>query len=76
MCLGVLESGDASLVDGIEVDKEHVQTTRPAVSLFGTGFDVYVWGGMLEEWGGYVEARVSLAQCVVDRDDRLGWAEV
>ncbi len=45
MGLGVLEDGDRSLVDGGEVDEEHVESAAPAVSLFRRALCSYGLGG-------------------------------
>ncbi len=51
MVLSVYEGGDASLVDGGEVDEEHVKAAGPTVCLLGSTLDVCGWGGLSEEWG-------------------------
>ncbi len=38
MGLGVAEDGEFSLVDGCEVDEEHVESATPVVSLFWCAF--------------------------------------
>ena len=38
MGLGVAEDGDFSLVDGCEVDEEHVESATPVVRLFWCAF--------------------------------------
>ncbi len=45
MGLSVSEDGDRSLVDGSEVDEEHVESAAPIVSLFWCALCGYGLGG-------------------------------
>jgi len=77
-CVGlcVFEDGDASLINGIEVDEEHVQTTCPTIGLLGGALDVYVWCGVMEEWWFGIKSHIPLAECVVDHASCLGCSKV
>ena len=53
MGLGVAKDGDFSLVDGCEVDEEHVESAAPVVSLFWCAFRGDALSVGREEWGSY-----------------------
>ena len=65
MRLRVFECGDVPSIYGSEVDKEHMQAARPAVSLLRGALDVDVGCSLPEAWGFDIDSRVPFAECVV-----------
>ncbi len=71
----MFECGDASSVDGGEVNEEYVEATGPTVRVLGSALDVSVWCVLSEKWRCDFSSCVPLAEVIVDHVDRRGRLE-